>query len=231
MPEAQAGLDTRPGRKLNQLVGFFHLVERLKHEKRKGWLDRGVKEAESVAEHSFRLALMAMVFAERQKLDVGRAVKMALVHDLPEAICGDVAIRIREDLQEISNKEKQEREIKALEETLKFLDKGLAKEVRELWHDFEFRKTREARLVYELDRLEAIFQAQEYEARGNFKASLQEFFDYRDDRLENRELIGLFSILMKERENEGKKNSGPACKGAGQEKSDIGQPLRFLHAA
>jgi len=190
---------------LKKLVEFFHLAEKLKLEKRQGWLDRGVKDCESVADHSFRLALMALVFAERRGLDVGKVVKMAVIHDLPEAICGDVASRIKEEDQVVSNKEKQERELKALGEMLGFLEEGLAEEIRKLWHEFEFKKSREARLVYELDRLEAIFQAREYESRGNFKVSLKEFFEYMDDRLENKELVKVFGILMKGRGKEGVK--------------------------
>jgi len=185
---------------LHSLVKFFHLVEKLKRERRKGWLDRGVKEAESVADHSFRTILMAMVFAERQKLDVNKAVKMALVHDLPEAICGDVATRIREELQKTPNKEKEEREEKALEEMLQHLEGKIAEEIRELWNEFNARETAEARLVYELDRLEAIFQAVEYEQRGNFKVSLKEFFDYANGRIKNKELRTVFGVLMEERQ-------------------------------
>ena len=123
---------------LQDLVQFFHIAGKLKQEKRRGWLDRGVKDCESVADHSFRLALMAMVFSGKQKVDVCKAMKMALVHDLPEAICGDVASKINEADQKISNKEKQEREIRALDAMLGFLEQGLAKEIRELWMEFEF---------------------------------------------------------------------------------------------
>ena len=56
-----------------------------------------------------------------------------------------------------------------------------------------------ARLLYELDRLEAIFQAVEYEQRGNFRVSLQEFFDYANARIRNRELRAVFGLLMEER--------------------------------
>jgi len=184
---------------LQELVKFFHLAGNLKNEKRRGWVDRGVKEAESVADHSFRLALMAMVFAERQKLDACKAVKMAIVHDLPEAICGDIATRIKEELQQIPNKEKQEREEKAMQEMLLHLDGKIKEEARKLWGEFNARKTKEARLVYELDRLEAIFQAVEYEKKGNFKVSLQEFFDYMNGRLRDKELIQVFELLMGER--------------------------------
>lgn len=185
---------------LCKLVEFFHLVEKLKHEKRRGWLDRGVQNCESVADHSLRLALMALVFAQRQKLDVCKAMKMAVVHDLPEAICGDVATRIKEELQQTPNKEKHEREGKALQQLLALLPKEIAAEVKSLFEEFEERKSREALLLFELDRLEAIFQAREYEAKGNFKVSLQEFYDYADTRLKNPELRKAFGLLMKEKE-------------------------------
>ncbi len=187
-------------KELQNLVQFFHTAGKLKQEKRRGWVDRGVKDAESVADHCFRLALMAMVFAERQGLDVCKAVKMALLHDLPEAICGDVATRIKEELQQIPNREKHEMEKKALQEEMQLLPGEIAREIEQLWEEFEKRETKEARLVFELDRLEAIFQAAEYEKAGNFKVSLQEFFDYANGRLGNKELKKVFALLMRERE-------------------------------
>lgn len=184
---------------LEGLVSLFHLAEKLKLEKRRGWLDRGVERPESVSDHSFRLALMAMLFAERQGLDSCKAAKMALIHDLPEAICGDVATRISEELQKIPDKEKEEREENAMQEILGMLQGNTREEIQSLWKEFSERKTKEARLVYELDRLEAIFQATEYEKRKNFEVSLQEFYDYMNGRLKNNELKQVFEMLMKER--------------------------------
>ncbi len=184
---------------LEQLVSFLHIAGKLKKEKRRGWIIKEIPEPESVSDHSFRLALMAMVFAQRQGLDVCKTIKMAIIHDLPEAICGDVAVRIKEELQQIPNKEKKEKEEAALKEELKLLPKEIAKDVEELWREFEARETKEAKLLYELDRLEALFQAVEYEKEGNFKVSLQEFFDYANGRLKNKELIAIFDLLMNER--------------------------------
>ncbi len=188
-----------PENELKNLVEFFHIAGKLKLEKRRGWIVKKVREPESVADHSFRLALLAMVFAERQGLDACRAVKMALVHDLPEAICGDVAVRVSEELQEMPNKEKEEMEQKAFEQEVKLLPEEIAKEFKELFDEFNKRESKEARLVYELDRLEALFQATEYEKEGNFEVSLQEFFDYASSRLKNWELKNVFGLLMKER--------------------------------
>lgn len=188
-------------KEIGKLVDFFHLAGKLKEEKRRGWLDRGVKNAESVSDHSFRLALMTLVFSKRQGLDVNKAVKMALVHDLPEAICGDVATKIKEELQKMPNKEKKAKERAALEQIVSQVPKELGKDIRELWEEFEAKETKEAGLVYELDRLEAIFQAIEYEKNGNFEVGLQEFYDYADARLENEELRTVFDLLMKERKS------------------------------
>jgi len=180
-------------------IEFYHTIGKLKQEKRVGWLDRGVKDSESVSDHSHRLCVMSLFFAKRLGLDECRAVKLAVVHDLPEAICGDVATRVKEELQKIPNREKREREEKALEELCEMLGGKEAKELRELWLEFNEGKSKEARLVYELDRLEAIFQAIEYEKKGNFAVSLQEFYDFANARLELPAIREIFDKLMEER--------------------------------
>jgi putative hydrolases of HD superfamily len=76
---------------LHAIAGLFNLAGRLKQLKRQGWVDRGVEQPESVADHSYRLALMTMVIASRDpEIDASRAVRLALVHDLPEALAGDI---------------------------------------------------------------------------------------------------------------------------------------------
>ncbi|MAG22024.1 MAG: hypothetical protein CL943_01785 [Candidatus Diapherotrites archaeon] len=182
------------------LIKFFDTIGKLKLEKRKGWIERGVQNPESVADHSQRLSVMAMVFAKKLGLDENKALKLAVVHDLPESIAGDTVTRIREELQKIPNHEKREKEEKALGELCEMLDEDNAKDLKERWFEFEEKKSKEARLVYELDRLEAIFQALEYEREGNFKVSLQEFYDYADARLKTPELRQVFKELMEKRE-------------------------------
>jgi len=180
-------------------VKFFETAGELKKVKRQGWLDRGVKSPESVADHCFRVALMSMALADEMKLDACRAMRLALVHDLPEALCGDIATRISEGLQSANNSEKHRREEAALKKILKSLGGEAARDIFSLWNEFEERKTAEARLVYELDRLEAVFQAAEYERAGNFSVSLQEFYDYADARISMPALREIFLLLMKHR--------------------------------
>ena len=74
------------------LARFLSRVGALKRTKRTGWLDRGVPaaETESVADHSFRVALLAWLAAPGEPaLDRDRVLKLALLHDLAEAVTGD----------------------------------------------------------------------------------------------------------------------------------------------
>src|SRR5688572_1987599 len=71
------------------LAALADAAGKLKRVRRKGWVDRGVPDAESVADHSYRLALLAWAVARQRGLDADRALKMALFHDLAEAEVGD----------------------------------------------------------------------------------------------------------------------------------------------
>ena len=75
------------------LAELARLAGALKRVRRRGWVLRGVTEPESVADHSFRTALLALVLARDDSFDRGRCVAMALVHDLAEAVVGDRVYR------------------------------------------------------------------------------------------------------------------------------------------
>src|ERR1700693_4435909 len=96
-----------------KLLRFFVRSGRLKVERRRGWVKKlGLKNPESVADHSYRTALMAMVISDSRGLDTSKAVRLALLHDLPEAIAGDAMPEER------SGKLKTALETKAMEELL-----------------------------------------------------------------------------------------------------------------
>ena len=72
------------------LEDFFEIVINLKNVPRKGWTNKlKIKNPESVADHSFSMALMAMILSELHKLDTKKILEMALLHDLVESIVGD----------------------------------------------------------------------------------------------------------------------------------------------
>ena len=136
------------------LAELARLAGALKQVRRRGWVLRGVTEPESVADHSFRTALLALVLARDDSFDRGRCVAMALVHDLAEAVVGDIT-----PYDGISREEKRRREREALS---RLADNLGDTELLELWEEFEAGETAEARLVRQLDVAETILQAHEY---------------------------------------------------------------------
>lgn len=70
---------------------LMHLLERLKTQKRTGWVREGIKGPESIADHMYRMAMLSLLSEEDEELDIAKCVQMAVVHDLAEAIVGDIA--------------------------------------------------------------------------------------------------------------------------------------------
>src|SRR4029077_4261202 len=95
------------------LFDFFYIISELKKTPRKGWKDKiGIVHPESVADHSFSAAVMAMIFSDLQKLDTEKMLKMALLHDVSESITGDLTP------EEVSKDNKKEIENQTMNEIL-----------------------------------------------------------------------------------------------------------------
>ena len=138
---------------------------KLKRIKRQGWLDVKIPKAqvESVADHSFRVAIL-VAFLSDPEMDMAKALKMALVHDLGEAEVGDLTPRSH-----VPRKTKAALEEKAVAA----LDND---EVLALWREFEEGKSREAKAVREADRYEMVIQAMEYVLQGYPEKKLRRFW-------------------------------------------------------
>jgi putative hydrolase of HD superfamily len=134
------------------IVGFLQAAERLKGTHRSAWTSSG--ERETVAAHTWRLCLMAVVLANHfPEVDFARLVRMLIIHDLGEAIHGDVPAP---DQQEAAPKSDQER--RDLLELAAPLPAQLRQEIVQLWDEYEAAGTPEARLAKALDKLETIMQ-------------------------------------------------------------------------
>lgn len=90
---------------VNGKLELMHLVEKLKLQKRTGWVREKVDGAESIADHMYRMAILSLLSEEDDELDVAKCVQMAVVHDLAEAEVGDIT-----PFDGISREEKQARE-------------------------------------------------------------------------------------------------------------------------
>jgi putative hydrolase of HD superfamily len=138
---------------LSGILDFLRAAEALKTARRSGWTSAG--EQESVAEHTWRLCLMAMVLhRDFGDVDFARLIKICIVHDLGEAIGGDVPAP--EQAARGGSKAADER--RDLLQLLSPLPDALRDEITALWDEYESASTPEARLAKALDKLETILQ-------------------------------------------------------------------------
>jgi len=136
------------------ILDFMTLAERLKCELRHSWLSNGRQE--SVAEHCWQMALMAMLMHGNLEhpVDLGKTLKMILTHDLVEAEVGDVPFFERSERK--TNKAARERE--AIEVIRSKLGGEAGQEIHDLWHEYEAKQTPEAKFAGALDHLEVQIQ-------------------------------------------------------------------------
>ncbi|WP_297417160.1 HD family hydrolase [Thermococcus sp.] len=144
------------------LIELFLEAGNLKRLPRTGWLLRGIKNPESIADHSFRTALITLFLADELKskgveVNIEKAIKMTLLHDLAEARITDVPLTAQEYL----NKATGERE--ALQEMLSPVGR---RDLLDLFDEYENETTLEGKLVKFADRLEMLVQTLEYERTG-----------------------------------------------------------------
>ena len=194
------------------LAALFWTLERLKRTRRTGWVDRGVPEAEveSVADHTLLTALLAWLAAQGEPdLDPVRVLKLALIHDLAEAIVGDQPpyepheVPAREDrdalraffrVRHLRSPEnaarKRQAEREATERILALLPANARDEVRALWNEYEAQATPEARFVKQVDRLEAYLQSRAY-AASDPDLPLDGFADMADKEIDHPALVAI----------------------------------------
>ncbi|KAF5023485.1 hypothetical protein F66182_4436 [Fusarium sp. NRRL 66182] len=148
-------------------ISFFHLLGGLKTTKREGWKRHGINP-ESVADHSYRMGMMAM-FAP-QGLDQAKCMKMCLVHDIAESVVGDIT-----PFSGVSKAEKGRREASTIEYIATRWPGAYTAEIQDLWHEFEAGETPEAQFAQDMDKIELLLQAVEYERNGESQRDLGEF--------------------------------------------------------
>jgi putative hydrolase of HD superfamily len=183
-------------------VPFFHVLERLKTGKREGWRRFGVNRygpvqaqalcaptregtiltwafvrGESIADHMYRMSLMTLLCppALAAKIDITKCMKMCLIHDMAEAIVGDIT-----PVDGVAKPEKSRREAETMDYITKNLLGGVhggiaGKEIREIWQEYEDSKTLDSHFVHDIDKMELLCQMIEYEKRAGRNLDLGEF--------------------------------------------------------
>ena len=149
----------------------------------------GIERPESVADHSYGVAMMAMTFSDMAGLDTEKIMKMAVLHDLAEAITGDFIPG------EISRENKQDIESQAMEEILSKIPPQLASAYNVLWKDYLEGTSPEASLLHEVDKLEMSVQAAKYFGEGCPKERLDDFIESSRKGIKSKDLIAVLDTL------------------------------------
>lgn len=158
----------------NYVFMFLHIVELLKIQRRTGWVDYDISPCESISDHMYRMALISILIKD-PNVNRQRCVRISLVHDLAEALVGDIT-----PVADFCKEEKHRREW----ETIKYLcdtyiepyNPAAAKEVMNDWLAYENVDCIEARYVKDIDKFEMFLQSFEYERRHKGSKNLESVF-------------------------------------------------------
>lgn len=152
---------------------FLRIVGRLKKLPRTGWVEARIRDPESVADHSFRTSILAMVLSDLEGLNTEKVIRMALLHDVAEAETGDLTPEAKAGM----GGEYVRREEEAFRSILDRLPEHLAEGYLSLVKEYRSASTPEARAVSEADMAEMLLQALEYENEGGDPSSLRRFWE------------------------------------------------------
>jgi putative hydrolases of HD superfamily len=149
-----------PEPELEGLTNFLYEMGLLKRYKRTGWRVAGVDNPESIAEHSFRTAIIGYLLAVMEGVDPARTAALCLFHDTQETRIGDVPLVGKPYVVTAPNAEV------TVDQVADF-PAEIAQAVRDLVDEYEARESLEARLAKDADKLECLIQAREYQAQGH----------------------------------------------------------------
>lgn len=155
-------------------LAFYQVISQLKIQKRTGWLDHGINQCESIADHMYRMSVMSMLIRDPQ-VNKDKCVRIALVHDMAESLVGDIT-----PFDPVNKEEKHRREWDTIQflcnEFVKNYNEDAAKEIMDDWLAYENVSSLEARYVKDIDKYEMLVQCFEYEKRLNDSSKLGQFW-------------------------------------------------------
>ncbi|MBI5613332.1 HD domain-containing protein [Candidatus Gottesmanbacteria bacterium] len=141
---------------IRSIIQFIAIAEKLKTELRHSWTSNPERQ-ESVAEHTWMMCLLAITIFDRIKTPLNqlKCLKMIIIHDLGEAVIGDIPAFEKSERQ-VS---KQENEALAMRQITEVLDDHLVgQEIVALWEEFEKGETNEAKFANAMDKVEVLLQ-------------------------------------------------------------------------
>ncbi len=161
----------------NKSISLINILGKMKDLKRRGWLMKNISLPESDADHSFGVAMLALLYTP-SSLNKLKCLELALVHDLAEVYTGDYT-----PFDNINKEEKHYKELSAI--------KQIATELKtphliDLFNEYEESKTKEAKFIKLADKLETVLTAYYYEKNNRTKEKIiSEFSAYAQKHSQN----------------------------------------------
>ena len=175
------------------ILDFLKTAINLKKISRQGWIDKlSLDNPESVADHSYSMAIIGMVISDLQNYDSEKIIKMILLHDLAESKIGD---HIPEQL---SKEEKNKLENNAFDEIIKNLPNLIKLQYSQIWQEYQKNNSPESKIVHQIDKLEMTLQAKIYEKDGYSQNKLESFFESARIGITDPKLKELFTKIIKD---------------------------------
>ncbi len=175
------------------ILDFFKTAANLKKISRQGWIDKlDIKNPESVADHSYSMAVMSMMISDLENYNSEKIMKMALLHDLAESKIGD------HTPEQLDKKEKMELENNAFHKIIENLPDLIKSQYLQIWQEYQENSSPESKMVHQIDRLEMALQAKVYEKEGYSKEKLESFFESARVDITDPKLKELFTKIIKD---------------------------------
>lgn len=190
------------GKNYNYANAFYQIVSLLKEQKRTGWINFDIPNPESIADHMYRMSIIAMSLSPASfgdhKPDISKCVKIALVHDIAESLVGDIT-PTDANIDKVEKNKREYKTILYLSDVIRPYNEDFSKELVDLWLDYEEQRCFEAVITKDIDKYELLIQTLEYEKACKGEKNLNEFFSCRKA-IKTKEIKDLADVIMNDRE-------------------------------
>ena len=171
------------------LLDFLNTSANLKNIPRQGWIDKlAIKNPESVADHTFSMAIIGMILSDSKNYNTEKILKMILLHDLAESVTGDITPEQKSGI------DKKRLENKTMKEILSNLSEEIQTKYLEIWDEYQDNKTIDANFVHQIDKFEMALQAKIYEKQTNSEKT-KVFFESAKKEINDENLVKMLEKL------------------------------------
>ena len=175
------------------ILDFFKNALNLKNISRQGWIDKlSMVQPESVADHSYSMAIMGMVISDLENYDSEKMLKMILLHDLAESKIGDFTP------DQISKDKKEKIENNAYDEIVNTLPNTIKLQYGKIWDEYQKQESPESIIVHQIDKLEMVLQAKMYQKGGAPTEAVVSFFKSAESEIIHPKLKEIFQRIIQD---------------------------------